>query len=139
MLFTNYWTPVKNKRIQLHGMQIQVNIYFIWIRRTSRIWSYILQKYFILCSWIWCSSCWCIVAFAMVSHALLCNCNTRNDRQLLMVLSVLQNKWLATNGSKRTTNWASNIDILQYNLVLPMFFVGRKVAFQQSWPTIVMF
>ena len=46
-----------------------------------------------------------------------------------MVLSVLQNKWLATNGSKRTTNWASNIDILQYNLVLPMFFVGRKVAF----------
>ena len=90
-----------------------------------------LQKYFILCSWIWCSSCWCIIAFAMVSHALLCNCNTRNDRQLLMVLSVLQNKWLATNGSKRTTNWASNIDILQYNLVLPVFFVGRKVAFQQ--------
>ena len=34
MLFTNYWAPVKNKRIQLHGMQIlQVNIYFIKIYR----------------------------------------------------------------------------------------------------------
>ena len=118
---------LKNKRIQLHGMQIQVNIYFIWVRSIVLYFTKIV--YFVLLNIMLFLLMYCKICYG--KPRMVMQLQTRNDRQLLMVLSVLQNKWLATNSSKRTPNWASNIDILQYNEVLPVFFVRRKVAFQQ--------